>query len=181
MKKILAVLATAITLSVPAFAQTAPALDPAVVDAVKQMQSAMKLRDVMTASMQQLEQSMPQNLRASVTQMINSNTTLDASQKQKQVAQMEQRLPAMLGEMHELFSDPTLVEEMLAEMVPLYARTYTVDEIHQLSAFYQSPVGQKMLATMPRLMTESMAISQRVMMPRIQKVMAKTAQSLAGK
>jgi hypothetical protein len=38
-----------------------------------------------------------------------------------------------------------------------------------------------MLATMPKLMAESMAISQRVMMPRIQKVMAKTAHAVTGK
>jgi hypothetical protein len=181
MKKILAVLATAIALSAPAFAQAAPALDPAVVDAVRQMQAAMHLREVMTASLQQMEQTMPQNMRNSMTQMINASTRLDAAQKQQQLAQMEKNLPALTRDMHELFSDPTLIDDMLAEVTPLYAQTYTVDEINQMSAFYQSPVGQKMLATMPKLMAESMAISQRVMTPRIQKVMARTAHAVTGK
>jgi hypothetical protein len=70
---------------------------------------------------------------------------------------------------------------MLAEMVPLYADTYTLDEIRQLSAFYASPLGQKMLANMPKLMSRSMEISNRVMMPRMQKMMAQSAQSIVGK
>jgi hypothetical protein len=83
--------------------------------------------------------------------------------------------------MHALFSDPTLVDDMIAEMVPLYAETYTLDEIRQLTAFYASPLGQKMQANMPALMSRSMEISQRVMMPRIQKAMAQSHQAAAGK
>jgi hypothetical protein len=56
-----------------------------------------------------------------------------------------------------------------------------VDEIHQMSAFYQSPVGQKMLATTPKLMSEMMAINNRVVIPRIQKLMAQATNSVAGK
>jgi len=63
------------------------------------------------------------------------------------------------------------MEEMLDALVPLYANTYTLEEVRQMSAFYQSPVGQKMLATTPKLMGESMAISNQIMAPRINKLM----------
>jgi hypothetical protein len=82
--------------------------------------------------------------------------------------------------MQKVFTDPTLVDDMIAEMVPIYAETYTLDEIRQLTAFYASPLGQKLQAKMPELMSRSMQISQRVLMPRIQKAMAESQQA-AGK
>jgi hypothetical protein len=120
-------------------------------------------------------------MRDSIVAVINRNPTLTAEQKKQALAQTEKRLPVMIAETNAIFADPSLVDEILAESIPLYASTYTVDEIRQLGAFYQSPVGQKMLANMPKLMAESMAISQRVMMPRIEKVMARMAKDLEPK
>ena len=66
-----------------------------------------------------------------------------------------------------------------------FAEALRPDVIHrrirQLSAFYASPLGQKMQAKMPELMNRSIQISQRVMMPRIQKAMAQSQQAAAGK
>jgi hypothetical protein len=181
MKKYLLALAVAATLATPGFAQTAPAIDPAVVPAVKEMMAAMKVRDVMLATMQQMRQAMPQAMFNSATQTINANPTMSAERKQQALAQLEKDAPKMRADMDALLSDPSLIDDMLAEMVPLYASAYTVDEIHQLSAFYQSPVGQKMLATAPRLMGQVMEISNRIMMPRFQKLMAEKAKSLPAK
>jgi hypothetical protein len=61
---------------------------------------------------------------------------------------------------------------MVALMVPLYASTYTVDEIRQLTAFYDSPLGQKMVAKSPELMDRSMQAAYKLMMPRVTLVMA---------
>jgi len=182
MKKHLATIVFAFAFAaVPAFAQTAPALDPAAVQATRQMMDAMKIREVMIQSMKQAEQAMPAQIRASLTGLIQNDKNMNAQQKQAALADLDQKLPTMLAANHTLFSDPTMVDDMLEEMVPLYAQTYTVDEIHQLSAFYASPVGQKMLANMPKLMTQSMQISNRIMMPRIQKMMEQTAQALLAK
>jgi hypothetical protein len=79
----------------------------------------------------------------------------------------EKAVPGVITAVHNVLTDPALMEEIIAEMVPLYARTYTADEIRQLSAFYQAPLGQKMLRTLPQLSAESMKISNRVMVPRI--------------
>jgi hypothetical protein len=181
MKKYLIAFAAALTLAIPCFAQTVPALDPAVVTAVKEMMAAMKVRDVMAAGMQQMQQTMPQAMRNSTAQMVNGNPTMSAERKQQALAQFEKDWPKVQAEMQALFSDASLLDDMLAEMVPLYASNYSVDEIHQLSAFYQSPVGQKMLATTPKLMGQMMEISNRVIVPRIQKLMAQTAKSVAEK
>ena len=184
MKKSLAAIASAIvvTCSPAAFAATpVPSADPAVVAATKQMLASMKIRDVMTASLKQADQQMPAQMAASLNAAIDGDTTLSADKKAAAHKKLQEALPSLTAQTHALFTDPTLVDDMLAEMVPLYAETYTLDEIHQLSAFYASPLGQKMLANMPTLMSRSMEISQRVMMPRIQKMMAQSAQSIVGK
>lgn len=49
---------------------------------------------------------------------------------------------------------------MVARMAPLYAESYTHEEIRQLLAFYQSPVGRKTVSLMPRLMARSQRIGQ---------------------
>jgi len=60
---------------------------------------------------------------------------------------------------------------METELVGLYSRHFTADELKQIAAYYRTPVGAKSLQVMPQVMAESMAISQRVTMPRIQKAM----------
>jgi hypothetical protein len=180
MKKFLASIATVAALAVaPAFAQTAPALDPATVAATKQMLDAMKVRELTAASFKQVVQVMPSQMRTMAAGAINNDPKLGPDQKKAALAKFEKSLPKLTAALDKMFSDPALVDEMIAEMVPLYARTYTLAEIEQLNSFYQSPLGQKMLANMPKLMAESMEISNRLMAPRIQKFMSETARSLA--
>ncbi len=59
----------------------------------------------------------------------------------------------------------------VAEVVPLYARYFSPDEMKQLAAFYRTPVGKKSLQVMPKLMGEGMQAGQRVIAPRINKLM----------
>ena len=51
--------------------------------------------------------------------------------------------------------------EFLDSLVPLYSRTFEVTELNMLLQFYQSPLGQRLLATQPELMRESVQIGQR--------------------
>ena len=143
------------------------------------MLTAMHVRDMMTKSLAGIEQQMPAQMRATLIATINANPNLTTEQKAAQLRQVDTILARSAAQAHALFADPTLVDDMIAEMVPLYAETYTLDEIRQLSAFYASPLGQKMQASMPALTMRSMEINQRVMMPRIQKAMAMSAASAA--
>jgi len=45
--------------------------------------------------------------------------------------------------------------EFEAIIVDVYDRHFSVDELRQLIAFYQTPVGQKVLSSMPAIMQES--------------------------
>jgi len=58
----------------------------------------------------------------------------------------------------------------LQELVPVYAKYFTQDDIRGMLAFYESPVGKKMIQTMPAVVQDSMAVGQRwgqTVMPRV--------------
>ena len=49
---------------------------------------------------------------------------------------------------------------LLEMIIPLYDKYYTTEDIKAVNAFYSSPTGQKLLATLPQIMQESVAIGQ---------------------
>jgi len=48
------------------------------------------------------------------------------------------------------------IDEMLNAMVPVYQRHLTKSDLQAITAFYSSPVGQKMLREQPQMVQESM-------------------------
>jgi hypothetical protein len=56
------------------------------------------------------------------------------------------------------------LDEMLSDMVPIYQRHFAKTEIDALTAFYSSPVGQKVLHEMPAVTSEAI----QAVYPRIQ-------------
>lgn len=169
MKKIVAAAVTAFALAgaAPSYAQApapaAAAINPAAVTAARELFDAMNYRSMMKETMLQMAQSMEGTLRPMLEQAINANNQLDAAGKKKAMAMIEPKLPEMNKIMMEFIADPALVDQTLEQAIPLYARTFTVDEIHQITAFYRTPVGAKLLATMPKLSAELMQSSQATM------------------
>lgn len=59
------------------------------------------------------------------------------------------------------FFDKYLSWKMIKdEIIALYSKTYTIEEIKALTAFYNTPVGKKSLKSMPELTAQSAAIGQ---------------------
>jgi uncharacterized protein len=52
------------------------------------------------------------------------------------------------------------LSELTDTFAAIYARNFTVDELHQMAAFYQSPAGQKLLQKQPDIARESLAAGQ---------------------
>ena len=50
-------------------------------------------------------------------------------------------------------------DELIAKMVPLYAKRFTEADLDALLAFYRSPIGRKTVEAMPALMQESMELA----------------------
>lgn len=168
MKKIVfAVLASLAFATPSAYAQSVARVDPATAAAVQDLLATMKYREMMQTTMQQMNAAMPKMMLQGASAAINGNASLSAEQKKAAIAKAEGEIPKTSATFTAMLNDPKLYDELIAETVPLYARHYTAAEIREISAFYKTPVGTKMLSTMPKLMNESMAISQRVLMPRI--------------
>jgi hypothetical protein len=56
-------------------------------------------------------------------------------------------------EMHKVFT----VERVNAYIIPIYDKFFTADELSTLIAFYESPLGKKMVVALPQIFTEASA------------------------
>ncbi|MES2128082.1 MAG: DUF2059 domain-containing protein [Pseudomonadota bacterium] len=168
MKKIVAVAALVFsTAFAPAYAQT---VDPAAAQAVRELLEAMKYRDMLGNVWGAMSKQIPQLILQTATNGINADTKLTDVQKKEKLDKVAARIPLAVKGMQEIFADPKLLDEMINEIVPLYARHFSADELHQMAAFYKSPVGVKVLQTLPAIAAESMQLSQKIMMPRVSKM-----------
>jgi uncharacterized protein len=79
------------------------------------------------------------------------------------------------AEFSNMYSAP---DGVLPQMVDVYAKHFTHDDVLGLLEFYRSPVGQKAITLMPLLMQEGGAIGQRWMEPRMPKIMDTLQQRL---
>ena len=157
------------------------AVSPQANAAVKELLDAMDVRKMMTASFIEMEKALPQMMRAQMTAVISADPGADAEKKKAALAKVEQVLPAASQAIGRLLRDPALIDEMMVEIAPLYAKNYTVAELKELTAFYRTPLGRKMLALSPRLSAESMAAGQRIVAPRLNGLMQEVMQSAQGK
>ena len=157
----------------PVFAHAADAQTTA---AAKKLLEVMDARQAMLGSFAEMEKAMPAMMRAQAASMIQNDASLSAGQKRDAMAKVDKVLPGVAQALNQMFHDPALVDEMLAEMVPLYANNFTAAEIRELTAFYATPLGRKMMTMMPKLSAESMALSQKIVLPRIGTLMQQALQ-----
>jgi uncharacterized protein len=51
-------------------------------------------------------------------------------------------------------------EELVELIVPVYSKSFTAPELEELIGFYESPIGKKVIATLPKISQESMIAGQ---------------------
>jgi hypothetical protein len=186
-KTYLAAFACAVAFTcLPAGVRAAPAaaavkLDPALLQDTRRLMDAMQLRELTMLSMQQTEELIPAQLDAMVRNIVQNDPSFSPAQKQNAMQHIGELTQTFAGQVRGLFADPALVDEMVAEMVPLYAQAYTREEMRQLTTFYRSPLGQKMLAAMPKLMAGGAEVSNRLTLPRMEKLVRKMVETLSAK
>lgn len=84
------------------------------------------------------------------------------------VGQMEnQMLSSLKGSMPQVpevfwtkFQQKMNTAELVEKIVPIYDKYYTVEDLKAINGFYETPTGQKVLATLPQVMQESMKVGQ---------------------
>jgi len=65
------------------------------------------------------------------------------------------KLPKFMDSFSQKFSAASPSSAVTDAMVPIYARAFTMDDIQQITKFYETPVGQKMVKQMPVINQEA--------------------------
>lgn len=71
------------------------------------------------------------------------------------------------------------LDEMLQAMVPVYQKHFTHGDLEQLTAFYATPVGQKILREMPAISAEAMQYMMPMMQKQIEAMQRRVRQEVA--
>lgn len=165
----------------PAAAQPTPTapvtVTPEARAAIKDLIEVTKTRDNLAKTYQAMTQNLPPQLAQAMNVAIENNASLNAEQKQKVRANMNQPFEAAVKDANTILSDPKVVEESIDRMYPIYAKYFTPDEIRQITAFYKSPVGAKTLTTMPLVISESLQAGFALVQPRLNALIEKTVKT----
>jgi uncharacterized protein len=138
---IAALIAVAFFAAVPARAQTAPAATPS----PEALAAAHELIEV-THATDQFKIILPtlfQNLKAAVVQ---------------NRPDVEKAYDAMIPIFNEKAQQR--LDQLTAAMAAIYANNFTADEIHDITAFFRSPTGQKFIQRQQSVLQQSMAAGQ---------------------
>ena len=150
--------------------------DPQVVAAVKEMFAAMGLRELTARSLKASGQGLQETMRSMIAQSADGKT---ASEKAEIAAGIEKIVPQFSQAMEHMLADPALLDEVLDASVDIYATTFSLGEIKQITAFYKTPFGKRLLEKTPELEDKSMAQMNAILMPRVSKAMAQMIRSNA--
>lgn len=63
--------------------------------------------------------------------------------------------PALKDELEQFFYELFLSPQMMGDLARLYAQYFTLDELQELTQFYKTPLGQKMIQTNAELILKS--------------------------
>ena len=79
------------------------------------------------------------------------------------LSMIEQQAPALPEsvkvEIQAMFSEEALLS-LMDQMVPIYAKYYTQQDMDDLIAFYDTPLGKKLSTVQPQITLESMSVAQ---------------------
>ncbi|SRR5579871_483735 len=70
---------------------------------------------------------------------------------------------------------------MLDNAATIYAKTFTIDEMHQIEAFYRLPVGQKFLQTSPAIVQQSTEAAQDISRKAAEEIRSRLTEALRQK
>lgn len=80
---------------------------------------------------------------------------------------MGEMTPQIRAVLREFMDEHFRYDEMEPDFIRMYTDMYTEEEIRGISAFYRTPLGQRLIETLP----EVSAASQRIVMERLQSAM----------
>ena len=76
------------------------------------------------------------------------------------IAGLKAQSPEVSEEFWTKFQKKLDTHGLIDQLIPIYDKYYTIDDLKAVNAFYESPAGQKVLTVLPSLMQESMKVGQ---------------------
>lgn len=152
-----------------AIGQTTTAADQSSRESVMKFFAAMKIEQ----QAQQVQDLMMNQVTQSIQTMVDSDPKLSPEQKRKIIDSITPELA--------FFRTLYPIAEMLQDMAPVYQKHFTDTDFNQIIAFFESPVGQKMLNESPKMMQESMQVIMPKMSARMQTQMAEMQKRIEAK
>ena len=149
---------------------TVPAADQETVAARKALMATIKTREMLTAVLAQLALQMHRQAVAvadAAIATIAARPDLTAEEKAEALEKAKAEVKTADAHVHAAISDPALIDFLIAELGPAYYVDYTLDEIRQMTAFYASPLGQKIQRSTPFQIKQAMELSRWMVMSRL--------------
>jgi hypothetical protein len=84
--------------------------------------------------------------------------------KQGMLAMIDQMRPALAELPQEFFDEfkkAVLGDDLVTMVIPVYDRHFTLEEIEELTYFYESPIGVKLVKKQPLIQQDGMGVGQR--------------------
>ena len=69
--------------------------------------------------------------------------------------------PEIPKEFWDRLKEKESVDELYELMIPIYEKYYSSEDLDAMIVFYKSPTGQKVIATLPQVMSEAMTAGQK--------------------
>ena len=100
--------------------------------------------------------------RAEIRQLIELTgaANISADALRQIISPLRAGFPQVPDEFWDTFIKEVRSEELIDLVIPIYDKYYTRAEIHDLTTFYQSPVGQKTIKVLPKLSAEAIDAGQ---------------------
>jgi hypothetical protein len=108
---------------------------------------------------------------ATVKKIVERRTDLTSKQKEALELSMIERSKVFSTKFRERLPAAINFADYIEQSIyPIYDKAFTEKELADLVAFYKSDTGQKVMVMMPQLMSESMEVAQRVLFPKVSKL-----------
>ena len=87
---------------------------------------------------------------------LTGSSKLAAQVMDQMMAMLQESSPELEEEFWATLRAEIDTQELVRRMIPIYDKHFTQDEIRQLIAFYQTPIGLKLVEKLPAIAQESM-------------------------
>lgn len=89
---------------------------------------------------------------------LTGSGNLGVSMIDTMIESFKKTMPEVPNEFWIEFRKEVNAEEIVNLMIPIYDKYFTEKEVDELIAFYNTPIGKKMISTLPTIMKESMEV-----------------------